>query len=110
MSFGVTPSQTIGPFFHYGMDWEGGSNLVKNGVEGGRIIRIEGRVFDGEGNPVTDALIEIWQADASGRYAHPADTRQGPRPGRGLIHRGHRRLARGPGRSMAFGHGGRREV
>ena len=41
----------------------------------GECIRITGRVLDGEGNPVPDALLEIWQADAEGRYAHPADPR-----------------------------------
>ncbi len=41
----------------------------------GQHIRIEGRVFDGAGNPISDALIEVWQADAMGRYAHPADPR-----------------------------------
>ncbi len=77
MTFGVTPSQTIGPFFHYGMDWEGGANLVGENVVGER-IGIEGRVFDGSGTAVTDALIEIWQANASGRYTHPEDSQQTP--------------------------------
>jgi protocatechuate 3,4-dioxygenase alpha subunit len=58
-----TPSQTVGPFFNIGLPGEGHSELV---AEGG--LRIEGVVYDGEGEPVVDALIEIWQADAAGRY------------------------------------------
>jgi protocatechuate 3,4-dioxygenase, alpha subunit len=80
-----TPSQTVGPYFAYGLSPEqygyqqfltsiAGSQMVEGDVEGER-IRIEGRVFDGAGNPISDALIEIWQADALGRYAHPADPR-----------------------------------
>ena len=44
-----------------------------NGSTSGERIRLEGRVFDGEGQPVSDAMIEIWQADAAGRYRHPSD-------------------------------------
>src|SRR5690606_27162064 len=50
------------------------SDLRTSDVEGER-IRIEGRVLDGDGQPVDDAMIEIWQADPQGRYAHPADAR-----------------------------------
>lgn len=80
---GQTPSQTVGPFFAYGLTPEqygydfkslAGPTMVQDETEGQR-IRIEGRVFDGEGKPVPDAMIEIWQADAEGRYAHPADPR-----------------------------------
>ena|ERR671923_562181 len=78
-----TPSQTVGPYFAYSLVPEqygypfssvAGSTLVDNNTDGER-IRIEGRVFDGEGRPISDALIEIWQADAQGRYAHPLDPR-----------------------------------
>ncbi len=80
-----TPSQTVGPYFAYGLTSEqygyaldqiAGANLVE-GVEGleGERIRVLGQVFDGEGALVPDAMIEIWQADAGGRYAHPADER-----------------------------------
>jgi len=80
---GITPSQTIGPFFAYGLDpkdkydWVQtvGDDLLTPDASGER-IRIEGRVLDGDGAPVNDSLIEIWQADAAGRYAHPADTRR----------------------------------
>jgi protocatechuate 3,4-dioxygenase alpha subunit len=78
-----TPSQTVGPFFAYGLTPEqygypfralAGPILTDDDTPGAR-IRITGRVLDGEGNPVPDAMIEIWQADAEGRYAHPADQR-----------------------------------
>jgi protocatechuate 3,4-dioxygenase alpha subunit len=78
-----TPSQTVGPYFSYGLTPEqygydfkevAGSVLTDAGTEGER-VRIEGRVFDGAGEAVGDAMIEIWQADAQGRYAHPADPR-----------------------------------
>jgi protocatechuate 3,4-dioxygenase, alpha subunit len=80
-----TPSQTVGPYFAYGLSPEqygyqhgltsiAGSEMAPDDVEGQR-IRVEGRVFDGNGNPISDALIEIWQADSMGRYAHPSDPR-----------------------------------
>lgn len=90
--FGQTPSQTVGPFFHYGLPWKGGADLVgqsdmgarpelfpeahyvlnlssPTGTPVGEVIELTGRVFDGAGAPVPDAMIEIWQADAAGRYA-----------------------------------------
>lgn len=80
---GQTPSQTVGPYFAYGLTPEqygyplkeiAGGRLADDAVDGQR-IRIEGRVFDGNGSVIPDAMIEIWQADAQGRYAHPADPR-----------------------------------
>ena len=68
-----TPSQTVGPFFHIGLRSEGQAELVSPGDPDA--IRIEGLVLDGEGKPVNDALVEIWQANAAGRYAHAEDTR-----------------------------------
>ena len=67
-----TPSQTVGPFFHLGLAHPERADL---GVEypAGERIRIEGRVIDGDGAPVPDALIELWQANAAGRYNHPDD-------------------------------------
>lgn len=70
---GLTPSQTIGPFFHYALSPAGEyrfDDLVTSDLTGaaGERIRIEGRIVDGDGQPVTDALIEIWQADADGCY------------------------------------------
>jgi protocatechuate 3,4-dioxygenase alpha subunit len=67
-----TPSQTVGPFFHLGLDHPEWSDLTTGNPNGERIA-IEGRVLDGDGAPVPDALIELWQANAAGRYAHPDD-------------------------------------
>lgn len=95
---GQTPSQTIGPFFHYSLPWQGGADLIGQSALGARLdlvpdghdlltrsaprgpaagqaITIAGRVFDGDGQPMPDALVEIWQADAAGRYASAADPR-----------------------------------
>jgi protocatechuate 3,4-dioxygenase, alpha subunit len=71
--FGATPSQTVGPFFHFALPYPGGDTLT-NAATLGEHITLEGRVTDGAGEPVTDALIEIWQANAQGRYNHPDDT------------------------------------
>jgi len=65
---GQTPWQTVGPFFHYGLIRDGGSVLVDDATPGDR-ISVTGRVLDGAGQPVPDALVEIWQADSAGRYA-----------------------------------------
>jgi protocatechuate 3,4-dioxygenase, alpha subunit len=67
-----TASQTIGPFFREGLTRPAWSDLTRDGADG-EAIRIEGTVRDGDGAPVPDALLEIWQADARGRYAHPED-------------------------------------
>jgi protocatechuate 3,4-dioxygenase alpha subunit len=67
-----TASQTIGPFFREGLTRPTWSDLTRDGVDG-EPVRIEGTVRDGDGAPVPDALLEIWQADARGRYAHPED-------------------------------------
>jgi protocatechuate 3,4-dioxygenase, alpha subunit len=69
-----TPSQTVGPFFHLGMDHPEWADLTADNPEGERIA-IEGQVRDGDGAPVPDAVIEIWQANAAGRYNHPDDRR-----------------------------------
>jgi protocatechuate 3,4-dioxygenase, alpha subunit len=74
--FTPTPSQTVGPFFHLGCtDHASVGSLVTAATKGERIHLIC-RVFDGDGQPVPDAMIEIWQANAEGRYAHPEDTQQ----------------------------------
>lgn len=83
MKLKQTPSQTVGPFFAYGLTPQqygypfaslaGGMLATADSI--GQRIRIEGRVFDGNGDVIPDAVIEIWQADAQGRYAHPADPR-----------------------------------
>lgn len=96
--FGQTPSQTVGPFFHYGLPWKGGADLVGRsemgarpdlmppehyllgtsrlgGTPQGEVIELAGCVYDGQGTPVADAMIEIWQANAAGRYASSDDAR-----------------------------------
>ena len=64
MSLPRTPSQTVGPFFEFGLVTK--PLLVDEDAEGA--IRIEGKVLDGAGDPVPDGLVEIWQADAGGQY------------------------------------------
>jgi protocatechuate 3,4-dioxygenase alpha subunit len=70
-----TPSQTVGPFFHLGLVRAEWGDLTADNPEGQRIV-IEGRVTDGDGAPVPDALLEMWQANAAGRYNHPDDRRE----------------------------------
>ena len=93
MSEIITPSQTVGPFFAYGLTPKGraqwdpngtyawketiGDNLITPDASGEK-IHIEGCITDGDGKPINDAMIEIWQADAQGRYANPRDNRALP--------------------------------
>jgi protocatechuate 3,4-dioxygenase, alpha subunit len=77
MSLQATTSQTVGPFFKIGFDWLNRDNLVGEGVSGERVT-IQGRIFDGDGVPVPDAILEIWQANAHGKYDHPEDTQNKP--------------------------------
>ena len=72
-----TPSQTVGPFYSLGLSRWPKKALVTEATHGEK-IRVEGQVFDGDGNVVTDALIEIWQANAYGRYNHPEDKQEKP--------------------------------
>jgi protocatechuate 3,4-dioxygenase, alpha subunit len=65
---GLTPWQTLGPFFHGALPFEKGPILAG----GGPGVIIEGTMRDGAGAPVADGLVETWQADAAGRYADPA--------------------------------------
>ncbi|QNJ95104.1 protocatechuate 3,4-dioxygenase subunit alpha [Mycolicibacterium fluoranthenivorans] len=65
-----TPGQTIGPFYGYALPFERGNELVPPGVPGS--IRFHGTLTDGAGKPVPDAMLEIWQADATGRVPHTA--------------------------------------
>jgi protocatechuate 3,4-dioxygenase alpha subunit len=98
---GQTPWQTVGPFFHYGLPWKGAADLVAGEGElgarpdlipqghyllgpgdsertpaQGEVIEIEGRVYDADGEPIADALVEIWQANPHGRYASDGDLRE----------------------------------
>ena len=78
MTLPLTPSQTIGPFFAVGLIWADGPEVVPAGTPGA--VRIGGRVLDGAGDPVADALVETWQADPAGCFTHPDDPR-GPATG-----------------------------
>lgn len=87
----LTPSQTVGPFYAYGLTPKGrakwdpnghyawketiGDNLVTPDVVGDR-IRITGGIYDGDGKPIPDAMLEIWQADGRGRYANDPGSRE----------------------------------
>jgi protocatechuate 3,4-dioxygenase alpha subunit len=75
----LTPAQTVGPFFHPGMLRDGipAHQIARPGTSGEH-IRVTGRVLDGEGQPIPDALIEVWQANSQGRFQHPADRRPLP--------------------------------
>src|SRR5262245_35247486 len=73
MSLQTTSSQTIGPYLHIGLTWLITDDLASPGAEGERVT-VEGRIVDGDSKPVDDAVVEIWQANAHGRYAHPDDT------------------------------------
>jgi protocatechuate 3,4-dioxygenase alpha subunit len=72
---GVTPSQTVGPFFSFGLTtpWDEREDAVA--PYHGDAIEIFGHVTDGRGEPIPDAMIEIWQADPNGRFDHPDDPR-----------------------------------
>jgi protocatechuate 3,4-dioxygenase alpha subunit len=65
--FATTPSQTVGPYFAIGLPWPEGPNAVPEGTPGA--IAITGTIYDGDGDPVPDHLVETWQADSEGRFA-----------------------------------------
>ena len=84
--FKETPSQTAGPYVHIGLiPRQAGfeifekdfSNVLATPKTRGEHITIEGNVYDGSGAPIRDVMLEIWQANADGRYNHPADTQKG---------------------------------
>lgn len=90
---GQTPSQTLGPFFHQGLlRAKSGFQVPRAGEDvadvishvlvdertPGKRLRLSGAVYDGQGEAVTDALIELWQADAQGCYQHPLEQREQP--------------------------------
>lgn len=68
----TTPSQTVGPYLHIGLNWLDTQELTTNETQGRRIV-LQGRLLDADGQPVPDGMIEIWQANAEGKYAHPDD-------------------------------------
>jgi protocatechuate 3,4-dioxygenase alpha subunit len=71
-----TPSQTVGPFFDFGLFARPDLNVLITDDTRGQHMYIRGQVVDGAGQPVPDAMVEIWQADAHGYYNHPADPNQ----------------------------------
>jgi protocatechuate 3,4-dioxygenase, alpha subunit len=97
MSF-ATASQTVGPFFTIGCSRLICPDLAPQGVTGERVT-IEGRVLEAEAVGVPDSLLELWQANAFGKYAHPEDTQAKPvEPG----FRGFGRVATGPNGEFRF--------
>jgi protocatechuate 3,4-dioxygenase alpha subunit len=72
-SLGVTPAQTVGPYLSISMHQLITPELVSPADP--RAVRLRGTLLDGAGEPVPDGMVEIWQANAAGRYAHPADER-----------------------------------
>jgi protocatechuate 3,4-dioxygenase alpha subunit len=90
---GQTPGQTLGPFFHQGLlrtkNWfqvprvcedthDVISHVLVDEHTPGERLRLAGKVYDGQGEPVSDALVELWQADARGYYRHPLHTSEQP--------------------------------
>ena len=71
----LTPSQTAGPYLTIGLMGGPLTNRLVDDADP-RAIRIHGALLDGAGDPVVDGMVEIWQANAAGRYAHPADNRE----------------------------------
>lgn len=77
MTLRATTWQTVGPFFNIGLAWLYREDLAGANVSGER-IEISGRVLDGDGNIVPDAVLELWQANSHGKYAHPEDDQNKP--------------------------------
>jgi protocatechuate 3,4-dioxygenase alpha subunit len=75
--FGLAASQTVGPFFQIGFQDLYQTDLTVPGLRG-KIITIRGQVLDADRLPVPDAVIEIWQANSFGKYAHPEDRQDKP--------------------------------
>ena len=73
LRLGPTPSATVGPYLAIGLTWPDGAWAAAEGTPGG--IWIRGRVFDGAGDLVPDAMVETWQADPDGRFPSPEDPR-----------------------------------
>jgi protocatechuate 3,4-dioxygenase alpha subunit len=71
----ITGFQTVGPFFEVALRTRAEMHMVQADTRGTRIT-IEGVLLDGAGAPIRDGLVELWQADADGRYAHPEDPRR----------------------------------
>ena len=77
MSLYATGSQTVGPYLHIGLTWLVTRDIAGKGVAGERVT-LQGRLLDGDGEGVSDGLIEIWQANSHGKYPHPEDRQKKP--------------------------------
>ena len=77
MSLYATGNQTVGPYLHIGLTWLNTSNIAGKGIAGER-VSVQGRLLDGDGKPVSDGMIEIWQANSHGKYPHPEDRQKKP--------------------------------
>jgi protocatechuate 3,4-dioxygenase alpha subunit len=77
MDLTPTPSQTVGPFLHLGLTDTRSISRVANDGEKGERLRLTFRVLDGDAVPVPDAMIELWQADSEGNFAHPDSSADG---------------------------------
>jgi protocatechuate 3,4-dioxygenase, alpha subunit len=73
MSLRTTTWQTVGPYFRIGLERLFAHDVAAEGALGER-VSVHGRVVDGTGLPIPDAIIEVWQANAAGKYAHPEET------------------------------------
>lgn len=71
-----SPSQTVGPYFHLGCTATQSVSCLAGPKAKGERVRLICRVLDGDGVPVNDSMIEIWQADSEGKYHHPDDPRE----------------------------------
>jgi protocatechuate 3,4-dioxygenase, alpha subunit len=77
VSLFASGNQTVGPYLNIGLDWLTTRNIAGRGVKGER-VSVQGRLVDGNGAGVADGVIEIWQANAQGKYAHPEDKQKKP--------------------------------
>jgi len=77
VSLYASGNQTVGPYLHIGLTW-----LITRKIAGPRVsgerVTIQGRLLDGDGKAVSDGMIEIWQANSHGKYAHPEDKQKKP--------------------------------
>jgi protocatechuate 3,4-dioxygenase alpha subunit len=77
VSLFASGNQTVGPYLHIGLEWLATPNIAGKGIKGER-VSIAGRLIDGDGIGVNDGMLEIWQANAEGKYAHPEDAQKKP--------------------------------
>jgi len=74
----TTPTHTTGPFAHIGLSRDPAQNIMATPDVSGEHIKIEGHIFNAQGTPAPDAIIELWQANSHGRYKHPEDNQDKP--------------------------------